>query len=263
LLVLLATMVISALITEFAFLFGLKAIGTAFFRFGRLLSVLLIPLVLLPALCSTTERFLNSGGRRLIQIRAERDLSVHPLKTWILRPFQGIGLAMLMATKFLAVLQVYSGGFSPSQTVLPPHQFSLERFVSTTVLAVLVSLLLSFLWTSDDLGIRLFNRKAAEVRRVGKYIGLLLPVFFGFYGLLTLFEENDRWAAAWYMGQMAVILYPPFQIFAALHSRVLRWKEPLLVQRLKAVPGTIRTEGGRISIVTEDLDQTFPKGGSR
>ena len=261
--ILLTTLVISVLIPEFTFIFGLKAVGAALFRFGRLLIVLALPLLLLPALCSRAGRFFNSGGRRLIQIWPDRDLSVHPLKTWILRPFQGIGLAMLMATKFLTVLQVYGGGFSPSQVILPPHQFNLERFGSTTALAVLVSMLLSFLWASDDLGIRVFNRKTAEVRRVGKYIGFFLPVFFGFYGLMSLFEENDRWVALQYIGQMTVILYPPFQIFAVLHSRYLRRKESILIQKLRAVPGVIRADGERISIITEDPDQTSPKGDSR
>ncbi len=261
--ILLTTVVISVFITEFTFISGLKAMGTALVRFGRLLLVLILPLFLLPVLCSGGGRFLNSGERRLLLIRAGQDLSVQHLKTWILRPFQGIGLAMLMATKFLTVLQIYGGGFSPSHAVLPPHQFSLERFVSTTALAVLVSLLLSFLWTAEDLGVRLFNPKTAEVRRVGKYIGFFLPLFFGFYGLMGLFEENDRWMAVRYMGQMAVILYPPFQVFAVLHSWYLRRKEVILARRLRAMPGVIRTEEGGVSIIPEDPQQAFPKGDVR
>lgn len=262
LILLLITLVVSAFIVEFTFIFGLKALGTISFRFGRLLIVLAFPLFLLPGLSSVAQKVFASSNRQLIQVQTDRDLDIHPLKTWVLRPFQGIGLAMLMATKFLVVLQIYRGDFFPSQEILPPHQFSLERFLSTTALAVGVSILLSFLWTLDDLGIRIFNRKNKEVRMVGKYIGLLLPIFFGFYGLMGLFEGNHQVLAMLYVGQMVIILYPPFQVFAVLHARYLQDKESILIARLKAVPVRILDEEEKISIVPGIPGPSLPKGDS-
>ena len=39
----------------------------------------------------------------------------------------------------------------------------------------------------DDLGIRYFNRKDYEIKMVGKYVGTLMPIVFGLYGVLSLF----------------------------------------------------------------------------
>ncbi len=106
-----------------------------------------------------------------------------------------------------------------------------------TAIAILVSLLLSFLWALDDLGVRYHNRKTQEVRMIGRYIGLLLPIFFGFYGLINLFEEHSRLLAAQYIAQMVVVLYPPFVVLNVLHARYLARYEEIILKRLKMTPG--------------------------
>ena len=53
----------------------------------------------------------------------------------------------------------------------PQGQFQLGRFMVVTGITILVSLLLSTLWTLDDMGIRYFNRKDYEIKMVGKYMG--------------------------------------------------------------------------------------------
>jgi len=237
--ILLATLMISTFITEFTFTFGLTAVWKTLFRFLRLSVFLSVPLFLLPGVCAAIQGFFNCGNRQLVRVRGDRDTAIHPLKTWIIRPFQGIGLGLLLATKLLTILQLYSGTAITAETILPPGQFHLGRFLSATAISVVVSLLLSFLWTLDDLGVRYYNRKTREVRMIGKYLGLLLPIVFGFYGIFSLFGEYDRLPAALYIAQMVIVLYPPFVVFGVLHNRYLKSREDKLLEKLKAAQDVI------------------------
>jgi hypothetical protein len=101
--IVLATLVVSTLAMEFAFTSGWQAIWKTLFRFLRLSALLTLPLFLLPKVCSLLEGFFNRGSRQLIQVEQERDLSIRPLKNWVIRPFQGIGLGMLLATTPIAL----------------------------------------------------------------------------------------------------------------------------------------------------------------
>jgi hypothetical protein len=243
LVLLLATLIISTFITEFTFNFGLTALWKTLLRFFRLSLLLTLPLLLLPSLCTLLEGLFNRGNRHLIQIQEERDPAIHPLKNWVIRPFQGIGLAMLLATKLLALLEFYTGSKTTMETVLPQGVFNARRFFSLIIIGIIVSLLLSFLWSLDDLGVRHYNRKTREVRMIGKYIGLLLPIFFGFYGIISLFQDNTQLIVAKYVAQMVVVLYPPFVVFNVLHSRYLQSREKVIIKRLKAVSGAVRIPG--------------------
>jgi len=240
--ILLATLLISTFFTEFTFTFGWDALWKTFLRFLRLSLILTLPLLLLPGLCSVLHRFLNRGTCQLIQVEKDCDLAIHPLKNWLLRPFQGLGLVMLIAVKLLAFLEIYTGHPIAANAILPPGHFDPWRFVSSTAIFIVASLLLSLLWTLDDLGVRHYNRKTREVRMTGKYIGLLLPIFFGFYGIISLFENNTQLIVAKYVAQMVVVLYPPFVVFNVLHSRYLKSREEILLKRLKAVSGGILTD---------------------
>jgi hypothetical protein len=236
---LLATLIISTFITEFTFNFGLAAFWKTLLRFLRLSLLLTLPLLLLPSLCTLLEGLFNRGIRHLIQLQEDRDPAIHPLKNWVIRPFQGIGLAMLLATKLLTLLEIYTGSKITMDTILPQGVFNLGRFISSIAIGVVVSLLLSFLWTLDDLGIRYYNKKTKELRMIGKYVGLLLPIFFGFYGIIGLFDNNSQVLVVKYVAQMVVVLYPPFVVFNVLHSRYLKSREEVLLKRLKAVSGSV------------------------
>ena len=240
--ILLAALVISTFITEFTFTFGFNAIWKTFFRFLRLSALLCLPILFLPRICSFMAGILNRRTRQLLQVQEERDIAIRPLKSWILRPLQGIGLSMLIATKLLTVLQIYTQSRITVDTVLPPGQFNPGRFFTATAIAILVSLLLSFLWTLDDLGVRHYNKKTHEVKMIGKYIGLILPIFFGFYGIITLFDENSRLMAVQYIAQMVIVLYPPFVVFNVFQARYLANREENLLRRLRAATGVILTD---------------------
>ena len=231
--VLLLTLLISAVFTEFTFIAGLESFWKISLRFFRLSLVLTLPLLLLPYICSIIPRLSNKRNWHLIHIKEERDDTINPLKNWLVRPFQGIGLAMLVATKLITLLQIYTSAALNTSTILPPGQFNPGRFLGITIIAVITSLLLSFLWTLDDLGIRYSNRKTGEVRMIGKYIGILLPIVFGFYGIFSLFENHERLLAVQYIFQMIIVLYPPFVIMTVFHSLYTGKHEKLLLEKLK------------------------------
>jgi hypothetical protein len=237
-------LIISTFITEFTFTFGMNAAWKTLFRFLRLSFVLTIPLFLLPAICAAAQGAFNRGNRQLVRMQEDRDTAMHPLQNWVIRPFQGIGLGILLATKLLTFLQLYGGTAVTAETILPPGQFHAGRFLSATAISIVVSLLLSFLWTLDDLGVRYYNRKTGEVRMIGKYVGMVLPIFFGFYGIFSLFDEYDRLQAALYIAQMVIVLYPPFVVFSVLHNRYLKSREEKLLAKLKAAQDVILADRG-------------------
>ena len=251
LVILLVTLVISTFITEFTFNFGLKALWKTLFRFLRLSLLLTLPMFLLPGICSGIEGFFNRGKRHLVQTQEDRDTAIHPLKNWIIRPFQGIGLAMLLATKLLTLLEIYRGSRITVETILPQGEFNLGRFFSAIAIGVVISVLLSLLWALDDLGVRHYNKKSGEIRMIGKYVGLLLPIFFGFYGIISLFQNNAQLLVAKYVAQMVVVLYPPFVVFSVLHSRYLSSREDILLGKLKALSGFILQD--RQEVVTSKV----------
>lgn len=233
--VLLLNAVISAFFSGFTFAVGMESLWKILLRFLRFSFILLIPVPLLPYACGLMQGLLNRRHLRLIQIREERH-AVIPWRIWLIRPFQGIGLAMLIATKLIVLVQISTSSGNDSSILLPPAQFQWGRFLSATAVAVTTSLLLSFLWSLDDLGIRRHNRKTGEIRIIGKYLSALLPILFGFYGMFNLFGTHERLLAARYIAQMVLALYPPFLVLAVVHKYYTEKRERLILKRLKAPP---------------------------
>jgi hypothetical protein len=168
----------------------------------------------------------------LIQIEGKQELEIHPIKHWLFRPFQGIGIGLLFATKLLGVLQIVTGSTATASILLHRGQFQPGRLLVVTGITILVSLLLSTLWTMDDLGIRYFNRKDYEIKMLGKYVGTLMPTVFGLYGVFSLFGEFSKMQAFIYLIQMIVILYPPFTIFSVVHAHFVQRRAENLLERL-------------------------------
>lgn len=241
---LLATLIISTFITEFTFTSGGKAFGFILLRFLRLFLNLTFPLLWLPMICALVQQFLNRNPRQLMQLEKEEDTIFRPFQSWVVRPLQGIGLVMLMAIHFLGPLGTYLGSaftgptISTIPTMPPPGEFTLGRFINL----VTTSMLLSFVWTMDDLGIRHYNRKTGEIRRVGKFLGSLLPILTGFYGVYSLFKDQPPLVAFLMIAQRIVIFYPPLVIFDVLHLHYLNKYRATLLKRLKAAPGIIRVD---------------------
>ena len=243
--VLLATMVISIFIAEFTYVAGIKALWVVLLRFFRFLVVLTLPLFMLSFVCKRINLLLNSGNGSLVQLTEMRDYAFAPSKFWIKRPLQGIALIMLFASKLITVLQLYTNSLNNS-VILPPVQFDPWRLAAVSIIFAVTSLLLSALWTLDDLGIRYCNRKTKEIKMAGKYLGLLLPVFFGLYGILNLFKQYEQLEAIQYIIQMVIIFYPAFVVFGVVHNNYIRKRESVLLKQLGAEPYVITIDERKI-----------------
>jgi hypothetical protein len=106
-------------------------------------------------------------------------------------------------------------------------------------ITVVISLLLSTLWTLDDVGIRYVNRKDQEIKMIGKYVGTLMPIIFGFYGIFSLIADYPARQVFIFLFRTVMSLYPPFTVFAVFHFRFLRNREEHFSERTLLKKGGI------------------------
>jgi len=248
-LILILTIFLSVFLGEFTFLKGSEAIYKGFLRFFRITLPLCFFLYLLLPIFGMLGRIVQRKNEAFLQVKGKKDLEIHFVKHWLLRPLQGIGIGLLFGTKLLLVLQVVTGTMASASLLIPKGQFQFGRFTVVTGITVLISLLLSTIWTLDDMGIRYFNRKNHEIKMIGKYAGTLMPILFGFYGVFSLFSQFQKTQALLYLFQVAVILYPPFAIFSVFHNHFIRSKAESLSKRLFVQKGNLN---GRSSILQKD-----------
>jgi hypothetical protein len=231
-LILILSIAFSVLAGEFAFLRGWESLYRGLLRFFRTSLFLCLPLILLPSIFRNLGSLISKKKKIFIQIKRRQKLEMRPIKHWLFRPFQGIGIGLLFATKLLGILQIVSGSTTTASIILPQGQFQPGRLLVVTGITILVSLVLSTLWTFDDLGIRYFNRKDYEIKMVGKYVGTLMPVVFGLYGVFSLFDQFSKMQALTYLFQMIVILYPSFTVFSVFHAHLVQKKARDFSKRL-------------------------------
>jgi len=234
-LVLAVNLVLSVFIGTFTFVGGAEALWRIPFRYVRFSLTLVLPLLLLLPLSGFMGRLFTLGHYELIAA-TERDTGVSSLKTWLIRPFQGIGLSLLIGSKLIVILQGYSAVATGSAGVLPPNQFEPGRMLTAMAIAVIASLLLSLFWTLDDLGTRQRNSKTGEVTMAGRYLGVILPVLFGFTGFLNLLQDIPASLAVQYVLQIAVALYPPFMTLAVCHAIYVHEKGDVILNNLAVRP---------------------------
>ena len=230
--VLVVSILLSIFLGEFAFLKGTEAIYRGIFRFLRLTLLLCLPVYLLLPAFGMLGSVLRKKNEAFLQIEDNQDLGIHPVKHWLLRPLQGIGLVLIFGAKILWVLQIATGEAILPDLVIPKGQFEVGRFMVVMGVTIMISSLLSMLWTFDDLGIRYFNRKNHEIRMIGKYVGTLMPALFGFYGAFSLMSQFPTAQAFLYLVQIVVILYPPFAVFTVFHAHFLQKRPEALLDRL-------------------------------
>ena len=250
--VLILTISLSIFLGDFTFLRGSEAIYKGLLRFFRITLLLCLPLYLLFPIFEGLGRVVQRKNEAFFQVKEKQELEIHPVKHWLLRPFQGIGIGLLFGMKLLSVLQVMTGTTATASLLIPTGQFQFGRFLIVSGITILVSLLLSTLWTLDDMGIRYFNRKNHEVRMIGKYAGTLMPILFGFYGVFSLFSEFQRTEAIVYLFKIVVILYPPFAVFSVFHTHFLQKRGETLLERLLIERGNF-TDDERIPMVRKEL----------
>jgi len=215
---------------------GWEVIYRVLFRFFRFTLLLSLPIY---ALSSIYGLLVTKLRRRLIQTERIQGLDIKPLKHWIFRPFQGIGIGLLFETKLLTTLQIITGITAKPFLLSQQSQFQPGRLLIISGIAVIISLLLSTLWTLDDLGVRYINRKDQEIKMIGRYIGTIMPIFFGFYGIFSLFTDFPASQVIIYLAKTVIILYPPFTIFAILHTQYLKGRVEYFSQRASLQKGGI------------------------
>jgi hypothetical protein len=172
-----------------------------------------------------------------------QELHINPIKHWIFRPFQGIGIGLLFETKLLTALQVITGVTTKPFLLFPRSQFLPGRLLVISGITVVISLLLSILWTLDDVGIRYVNPKDQEIRMIGKYVGTLMPIIFGFYGIFNLSADFPMLQVFIHLFKVVIILYPPFTVFAVFHTQFLKNKAEYFFQESSLRKGGIWFEG--------------------
>jgi len=240
--ILILTISLSVFLGDFTFLKGSEAIYKGLFRFFRIALLLCLPLYLLLPIFGKLGKVARRENSAFLQVEEREDLEFHPLKHWLLRPFQGIGIGLLFETKLLLVLQIVTGTAATAALLIPTGRFQPGRFLIVTGITIVISLLLSTLWTLDDLGIRYFNRKSHEVRMIGKYAGTLMPILFGFYGVFGLFNQFKKTEAFIYLFQIVLILYPPFAVFSVFHNHFVHKRGESLLKRLLNKKGVFTDE---------------------
>ena len=250
--ILILTISLSLFLGEFTFLKGSEAIYKGLLRFFRITFLLCLPLYLLLPIFGRLGKVVQRKNSTFLQMKEKQDLEIHPLKHWFFRPFQGIGIGLLFGTKLLSVLQVVIGTTASASLLIPKGQFQLGRFLVVTGITIVISLFLSTLWTLDDMGIRYFNRKNHEIKMVGKYVGTLMPIVFGLYGVFSLFDQFSKVQALIYLFQMIVILYPSFTIFSVFHTHFIQKRAENLLERLLIERGNF-TDDERIPMGRKEL----------
>lgn len=233
-LVLAGTLVAAYLGWEFAHDPGPAALGQVLLRLLRLGAALVLPLSLLPWLCALAGRLLNRPPRRLIRMQEPHGVAHTRMQTWFLRPLQGVGLAMLLLSRLLSAVRLYRGDLLHAADIPPPGQADPWLHLGGVAILACSSLILGLLWTLDDLGMRLHNQKTGEVRLLGRYLGLLLPLGVGIYGFYNLFDSHSHLLALDLLGLFSVVLYPPLVLMVWLHGRLLARRQEELTRRLGA-----------------------------
>ncbi len=198
---------------------GWEVLYRVFFRFFRFTLLLCLPLY---AVSPIFTLVIEKMRGRLLRIEGTKGPEIRPLKHWFFRPFQGIGIGLLFETKLLVSLQIITGVTAKPFLLFPRGQFQLGRMLIISGITVLISLVLSTLWTLDDVGVRYVNRKDHEVKMIGKYVGTIMPVLFGFYGIFSLISDFPAVKVSIYLLKTVMILYPPFVVFTILHAHFIK-----------------------------------------
>ena len=234
LLVLLVTYLYSLPSANPSLMEALKTLGVVALRFARIT----VPLCLCLLAVIPVYAFVAGKKRpNLLHIEQAGMPAVHARTHWVLRPLQGIGINFLFSTKLIALLQLVTHSASP---LIPPQgQFYLWRLILVTGINVFAGLLLSSLWTFDDMGIRYFNRRDHEVKKMGKFVGTLMPILFGSYGIFALFSSYPTEQALAHVLRIMAILYPPYTLLALIHTHLIIRKRSELFRMTKLRKGSV------------------------
>jgi len=214
---------------------GVAAIVKGMFRFFRITLVLCIPL---SALFSVYSLIIDWKKKALLRVK-QNEPAVQPLKHWLFRPFQGIGIAFLFRTKLLAMLQLVGGTAGPASLLMHGGGLGVGRSLLMSAVIAFASLLLSTLWTLDDMGMRYVNQKDQELKMVGKYLGTFMPLIFGTYGVIGVMSNYPMAEALLAVLRAVLVLYPPFACFTVFHTYLIKSRKGFAAKTNMAEEGGV------------------------
>lgn len=232
------TIIISIFNNDFTSAKGGEIIYRVLARFIRFTLLLCLPLYsILPIYSFIVGRSRTS----LLMVSDKQKLFIHsPVEYWIFRPFQGIGIGLILQTKLLSALQIITGVTTRPFLFFHGGQSQPIRPIVSSAITIVISIFLATLWTLDDTGVRYINRRDQEIKMIGKYVGTTMPIIFGIYGIFSLTASFSQELVLMYLFKIIIILYPPFAIFAVVHMYFLKSKSEQFLKRVNLESGSIR-----------------------
>jgi len=221
------TMVISFVTGNPEDLFLTSSIRGIPVRFVVLTILLATPILALPRLLTFTWKITKNRdvfGYKLVRANTSVDREVSKLVVWALRPLQGISLSLILAERFLGLLEFSTGVSYPRFLVSMALLFMGGAFTSV---------FLSVVWAFDDLGVRMYNSKTAEVHMPGSSIGTFLPLITGAIGVFGLFHTHLPMDALTDLLEIVMVLYPSYVFFAVLHHEFIARRSLVLSEKLQ------------------------------
>ena len=215
-------------------------------RFVITTPVLIIPIGLLPKILTRAGRFTKSSiFGQLVKSKATPLHEFTVSNDLVLRPLQGMALSLIFTERFLDFL-AFSTGTSYSSFILASTVFAF------LMVNPLISLFLSFVWTFDDLCIKVYNKRTDEARMLGRSIGIAIPLITGAIGTFTLFHRTQPIDALIDLLGTLMVLYPPYVLCVIFHHQFIKSRFIDLSQRLPF--DRLET---RIKHVNNVADKTF------
>jgi hypothetical protein len=194
-------------------------------RFFSITAILLAPMLILPLFISflgmTPADKFPFGSIVIGKARVQFSRSL----LWGIRPLQGIGMSFMFESQLLNLFNTY-----------PETSFvsALVRPVLFIIVSIPFSMLFSTIWSLDDLGVKVYLKNTDEVRLIGGYVGTILPVVSGAFGIYSLFQRGFSPTDALVMLVLvALVLYPPYALFAVSHNRFLCQRRTRLIESLR------------------------------
>lgn len=190
-------------------------------RFTYVTMCLLAPIAIMPWMLTLGGKAVNKFGQLVSDPKNIR-IEFSRFRVWILRPIQGIALSMILAERFLDIVW-YSAG-PPSQTLV--------RLTFFATGGILTSLFLSTVWSLDDLGVKIYNKKNGEVRTIGGNVGIIFPLIGAVIGISSIFHNVSVTDAILELLQILIVLYPSYVIFTTAHNEFFKNRIDLLSRKV-------------------------------
>jgi len=220
------TIVISLITGNPEDLFLAHSTSSILAKFMLATPVLMMPIAILPRILTYAGRIKNDqlfGWLVISKAGPHHEFTVS--NDLLLRPFQGVALSLIFAERFLEFLE-FSTGNSYTSILIRSTVFAF------LMVNPLISLFLSFVWTFDDLGVKVYNKRTDELRMLGRSIGIAIPLITGGVGVFTMFHRAYFMDAFIDLVGTLMVLYPPYLLFVIFHHEFVRKRFVDLSQRL-------------------------------